>query len=312
MIVLYIILGIIALIVILLHFSVKVTLCAQSGEKPVIEIKWLFIKIYPRPEKDKGKEKKPKKEKKSKSPPSDADFTDEQIEQANLADKQEEAQDTENIENTESTEDTKDTEDIEEIEETKPEKVKLTKEQKKELKEQKKAEKAAKKAEKAAAKAEKANKEGVLAKIKRYFNMVKPYIPMAWKAVKKILKTIRFTKLDIRLVSGKEDAYDAAMAYGKLSAAVGNGVSLIDSIFTVRAKNVAVYCKFNESAFEYYAATVVMVRPSALIAIAFCTGVNFLRIWIPQKIKARKERKRREKEEKAKLKSNGTELLTNE
>ena len=303
MIVLYIILGIIALIVILLHFSVKVTLCAQSGEKPVIEIKWLFIKIYPRPQKDKGKEKKPKKEKKSKSPPSDADFTDEQIEQmieqANLADEQEEAQDTENIENTENTEN------IEEIEETKPEKVKLTKEQKK-------AEKAAKKAEKAAKKAEKANKEGGLAKIKRYFNMAKPYIPMAWKAVKKILKTIRFTKLDIRLVSGKEDAYDAAMAYGKLSAAVGNGVSLIDSIFTVRAKNVAVYCKFNESAFEYYAATVVMVRPSALIAIAFCTGVNFLRIWIPQKIKARKERKRREKEEKAKLKSNGTELLTNE
>ena len=303
MIVLYIILGIIALIVILLHFSVKVTLCAQSGEKPVIEIKWLFIKIYPRPPKDKDKEKKPKKEKKSKSPPSDADFTDEQIEQmieqANLADEQEEAQDTENIENTENTEN------IEEIEETKPKKVKLTKEQKK-------AEKAAKKAEKAAKKAEKANKEGGLAKVKRYINMVKPYVPMAWKAVKKILKTIRFTKLDIRLVSGKEDAYDAAMAYGKLSAAVGNGVSLIDSIFTVRAKNVAVYCKFNESAFEYYAATVVMVRPSALIAIAFCTGVNFLRIWIPQKIKARKERKRREKEEKAKLKSNGTELLTNE
>lgn len=299
-IVLYIILGIIALIVILLHFSVKVTLCAQSGEKPVIEIKWLFIKIYPRPPKDKDKEKKPKKEKKSKSPPSDADFTDEQIEQmieqANLADEQEEAQDTENTENTE---------DIEEIEETKPEKVKLTKEQKK-------AEKAAKKAEKAAKKAEKANKEGGLAKVKRYINMVKPYVPMAWKAVKKILKTIRFTKLDIRLVSGKEDAYDAAMAYGKLSAAVSNGVSVIDSIFTVRAKNVAVYCKFNESAFEYYAATVVMVRPSALIAIAFCTGVNFLRIWIPQKIKARKERKRREKEEKAKLKSNGTELLTNE
>ncbi len=310
MIVLYILLGIIALIVILLHFSVKVTLCAQSGEKPIIEIKWLFIKIYPRPQKDKGKEKEPKKEKKSKSPPSDADFTDEQIdkmiEQANLADEQEEAQIAENIENTEEKEDT------EYIEETKSEKVKLTKEQKKELKEQKKAEKAAKKAEKAAAKAEKANKEGGLAKVKRYFNMVKPYVPMAWKAVKKILKTIRFTKLDIRLVSGKEDAYDAAMAYGKLSAAVGNGVSVIDSIFTVRAKNVEVYCKFNESAFEYYAATVVMVRPSALIAIAFCTGVNFLRIWIPQKIKARKERKRREKEEKAKLKSNRTELLSNE
>lgn len=302
-IVLYILLGIIALIVILLHFSVKVKLCAQSGEKPVIKIKWLFIKIYPRPPKDKDKEKKQKKEKKSKSPSSDADFTDEQIEQmieqANLADEQEEAQTVQE----ETSQDTENTEEI--AEETKPEKVKLTKEQKKELKEQKKAEKSAKKAEKA-------NKEGGLAKVKRYINMAKPYVPMAWKTVKKILKTIRFTKLDIRLVSGKEDAYDAAMAYGKLSAAVSNGVSLIDSIFTVRAKNVAVYCKFNESAFEYYAATVVMVRPSALIAIAFCTGVNFLRIWIPQKIKARKERKRREKEEKAKLKSNGTELLTNE
>lgn len=311
MIALWIILGIIAFIVILLHFSVKVKLFAESGGKPEIEVKWLFIKIFPRDAEDNGKEKVTDKKKKTKAAPSDTDFTDEQIEQmieqANIADEQEETpQDTENIEKTE------DIEETEAAAETKLEKVKLTKEQKKELKEQKKAEKAAKKAEKAAKKAEKANEESGLAKIKRYFNMAKPYIPMAWKAVKKLLKTIRFNKLDVRLVSGKDDAYEAAMAYGKLNAAVCNGISVIDSIFRVKAKNIRIDCDFNEKTFKYRVSTVVMVRPSALIAIVFCTGVNFLRIWIPQKIKAMRERRRRKKEEKAKNKLNGTELLTNE
>ena len=74
-IVLYILLGIIALIVILLHFSVRVTLEAKTGEKPKIELKYLFFTIYPR------KPKKKKKDEDSDKPPEEykSEFTDEDI-----------------------------------------------------------------------------------------------------------------------------------------------------------------------------------------------------------------------------------------
>ena len=58
-IVLYILLGIIALIVILLHFSVRATIKA-SKQGAEIKVKWLFFTLYPR------KPKKPKKSKKNK------------------------------------------------------------------------------------------------------------------------------------------------------------------------------------------------------------------------------------------------------
>ena len=61
-IVLYILLGIIALIVILLHFSVRATIKA-SKQGVDIKVKWLFFTFYPR------KPKKPKKPKKKKGEP---------------------------------------------------------------------------------------------------------------------------------------------------------------------------------------------------------------------------------------------------
>ena len=57
-IVLYILLGIIALIVILLHFSVRATVKA-SKQGVDIKVKWLFFTFYPRkPKKPKSRRRK--------------------------------------------------------------------------------------------------------------------------------------------------------------------------------------------------------------------------------------------------------------
>lgn len=319
---LYIILGIIAFIVILLHFSVRVKLSAQSGGKPDIQVKWLFLTVYPRKPKEK-KEKKNKKKKSSEEAASKADYTEEEIEelirQADEAELSEQLQqeqakaiepppEVETAEAEKAQDEKAQTEMIQTEDTESSETVgrKLSRKEKKELKKKEKAEKAQVDAD------GEEKPKGGLAKIKGYIDMVMPYVPLAWRTVKKLLKTIRFTKLDIRLASGKEDAYEAAMAYGKLNAAVFNGVATVGRIFTVEAKNVQVDCRFNEKVFEYDVSTTVMVRPSALIAIVFCTGVNFLRIFIPQWLRKRKERRRIKKEKAKAKKYNETELLTNE
>lgn len=315
---LYIILGIIAFIVILLHFSVKVKLEAKTGEKPVIEIKWLFITIFPRKKKD--------KKEKDDAPPEEeykSEFSDEDIEKL-LADAEkldaDEPQEKElSVSESTVTQQT-DTEEPENVPE--PEAISEASKEQEDKKEKKKKKKDKKKkdtsepsdTEEAEGEAEE-KKEGAIAKVKRYFAMIKPYIPMAWKYFKKLLKTIRITKLDIELTSGKEDAYEAAMMYGKLNAAVYNVIALLSRIFTVRVmKNTKVNCRFDEKVFEYDVSTVVMVRPSALIAIVFCIGINFLRIFIREKFRAWRKRKREEKENKKleKQKIKETELLENE
>lgn len=275
-IVLYILLGIIALIVILLHFSVRVKLSAKSGQAPVIEARWLFIKLYPR----KKSEKNSDSETEFKS-----EYSEEEINDLIL-----QAEKSESAERV-----------------TAEEPVKQEDGREQPPKEPEKAEEAVE------APTETSEKpEGGLKKVKRYYAMAKPYIPMAWKNFKKLLKKIRFTKLDVLLISGKDDAYEAAMMYGKLNAALYNLAALLSRIFTIRVKDLRVGCKYNEKCFEYDVSTEVMVRPSTIIAIVFCVGVNFLRIWLGQKLKAWRERRRKKKEEKHKSKIDETELLTNE
>ncbi len=296
-IVLYILLGIIALIVILLHFSVRLSVEAKTGEKPKIELKYLFFTIYPRkPKKDKTKDKDKEKADEYKS-----EFTDEDIEKL-LAD-------AEKMDVSQEDEKPKETYSVDKEEkpaEAIPEKPKQEEVPPKEASEDSPQ-------DEDPLPEEEEKKEGGLAKIKRYFKMVKPYIPMAWKYFKKLLKAVRITKLDIELTSGKEDAYEAAMMYGKLNAALYNVIALLSRIFTVRVlKNTKVNCVFDEKKFEYDVSTVVLVRPSTLIAIVFCVGVNFLRIFIREKFRAWRQRRREKKENKIKQKNNETELLNNE
>lgn len=286
MIVLYILLGIIAFIVIVLHFSVRVRASAASGKPAVLEVRWLFIKIYPRSSKKKDGEA---------SPQQGADYTEEQVQELI---RQADSADVGSV--TEST--PPDESGGAETEQTGAD---VPPEQEAASGDETESNENSDDSEK---------KEGGLAKLKRYYALAKPYIPTTWKYFRKLLKSIRFTKLDVTLLYGKDDAYEAAMAYGKLNAALYGAAAFLSRVFTVRVKNLRAACRFNERIFEYDASAEVLVRPSALIAIAFCLGVNFLIIFIKQKLKARRERRRAKRAEKINKKSkiNETELLTNE
>lgn len=270
-IVLYILLGIIAFIVILLHFSVRATIKA-SRQGVDIKVKWLFFTLYPR------KPKKPQKPKKKKgepeTPPETAqqpDLSENGLEQF-IKEAEEVQKDTTVEEKTEKTDDTV-------IEEktvsTESETVK-TKTKKKKDKQPKTSE-------------ETTEKKGKIAQLKDKFKAIKPYIPTGWKYFKKLLKKIRFTNITADVTVGKEDAYEAAVWYGKVQGILFGLFGWLGSIFTVKLKRVDVHCKFNEKVTDGEIFLKVKVRPSTMIHIAFCLGINFLRIWLRQ----RRERKRR-------------------
>lgn len=271
-IVLYILLGIIALIVILLHFSVRATIKA-SKQGVDIKVKWLFFTFYPR------KPKKPKKPKKKKGEPDavpeqtaeQPDLSENGIEQ--FIKEAEEVQEQTAVE--EKTEETQDTAAKEETATAKSEK-KDNKKEKEKAKEPKPKEKPEK-------------EKGKLAQLKDKFNAIKPYIPTGWKYFKKLLKKIRFTNIEADVTVGKEDAYEAAVWYGKVQGILFGLFGWLSCIFTVKLKHVDVHCRFNEKITDGEISLKVKVRPSTMIHIAFCLGFNFLRIWLRQ----RRERKRR-------------------
>ena len=296
-IVLWILLGIIAVIVILLHFSITAQIDLNKKGFD-LRVRYMFFDIYAR----KPKKKKQKRSKKAELPEDSFDDF-------------EEFED--NIEESLPIPQTHDTPDktgevSEQIYEAKPEKIEISdidtdtnveagaeyKPEEITVKQEKKGFVGKlfhkkDKGEKKPVSKSKEKKKSKFYELKAQYKKVKPYIPMGWKYFKKLLKAIRFTDTRIVLDVGKEDAYEAAMLYGKVQAGLFNTIAILAGVFTVKLKKADVNCIFDEKKFGYDVHTLVRVRPSTLIAIGFCTGVNFLKIYLSGRRKKKRAAKRR-------------------
>ena len=286
MIVLYIILGLIALIVILLHISVTVYFTADNKEGISYIVKYLGFTLYPRKAKPE-KAKKRKRKKKETEVKNEIAPLDEKELQAEL-----ERLDNEDIEDFDELFDDEDIQTVDSIEPTPQQTAKKPSKEDKKLKKQlKKQEKAEKKAAKKEAKKKKSEepdnekKTGLIDK----FNYYKPLLPMGWKYFRKLLKAIRFYDTEVYLTTAKPDAYDSAMFYGKLQIALNNALALLCGIFTVRIKNVGVKCEFNDDKLDYHAGCKVKLRLSTVIAIAVCVLIRYLLFRFKKKREAKNE-----------------------
>ena len=279
-IVLKILLIIILVIVILLHFSVTVFVRGGTGGNFEIKLKYLGITLYPRPKKKKKKKKK--RRKKAEKPKQEvSEDTSEEVTETGAS--VEEVFGEEEIsvgEETSSTEDEKP--------EDKPAGKKDRKSRKK--KEKKKKEK------KPREKEEKSEKgESKLDGLKRKWEFIKPYIPPAWKYSKKLLKAVRIEDVKINIDTGKEDAAESAQFYGKLQAALFSVLNFLAMIFTLRVKEANINCHFNVKRLDAEGEAVVKVRPSTMIAIAFCLLFCCAKIFIPYKFRQWREKRRKKK-----------------
>lgn len=253
-IVLWILLALIALVVILLHFSVYAYV-RLDDDGFFVRVKYLFFTIYPREKKEKEvKEKKTNEkrtvvEKEKTAEVSKQDFKD------NIDDDFEEEK-TETIVK----------------EQAKEEKVLIEPEQKKD---KTVVNKQVKKIEKEPEQTEKPKKQSKLQELKEKYYKIKPYLPMGWKYFKKLLKAIRITDLKINIDVGREDAHEAVIYYGSVQGVLFNTLAVLASIFTMKIKRANVNCIFAKNIVDGNGECYIRVRPSTIIAIAFCVVVNF-------------------------------------
>lgn len=306
-IVLWILLAIIAVIVILLHFSVRVYL-KYDGDF-VMNIKYMFFNIYPR----KPKEKRKKKSKKTKK--ADVNNIPETVEAPNpdLTSEQAYQEFEDNIEDDFSGIDYDDiiSDYIETDEQTHEDlreetlspdnaedlkasdKTETPAEIKRQTKTKKKSDKKKRSKKNDIKNIEQPKQESTLQKLKKRYRQIKPYLPMGWKYFKKLLKAVRITGIDVNVDVGREDAHEAAIYYGTVQGVLFNLLGILSNVFTVRIKKANVNCNFIKSTIDGEGECYVKVRPSTMIAIAFCVAVNFGFIFIKQKIKNKRNQKKK-------------------
>lgn len=110
------------------------------------------------------------------------------------------------------------------------------------------------------------------------FNAVKKYIPAGKKAFRKLLKLIRFYDLRLELTVGNDDPYKAGLNFGRINAVAYSVLGLLCCLFSVKIEHTKIKCDFEKKITEFYAKTVIYVRPSAVLALAAYVGIYYLKI----------------------------------
>lgn len=242
MIVLWIILGVIAalilILVILLHFSIKVHVEVDKKHFRV-EARYLGIKIFNQDSSDESKEQN--EEKDDQPPPIElvevpvVDMTDggsvDKKEQEESSDKPQEAPELQDSASQDEQESSTEEE-------------------------------------------EKDDKPSLLDQYIEY----KKYIPAGKKAFRKLLKLIRFYHLKFSLTLGNDDPYKAGLNFGRLNAVIYSLLGLICCIFSVKIDSTEIKCDFEKKTTDFYFSTSIYVRPSAVVALALYIGVYYLKI----------------------------------
>lgn len=248
---LWIILGVLAaiilIIVILLHFSVKAYVEADKT-RLFVSIKYLGFKVYTLELPNKEKDEEPPET--SDSSVSEEDFTLTELEEADstyaFSEPEPPKSEGESNEAGEAS--------IEDTDESKPE------------------------GEEESQKPEKTGPS-----LLEQFNEYKKFLPAGKKALRKLLKLIRFYKLNLSLSVGNEDPYKAGLNFGRINAAVYSLLGLLCSVFTVTIDSTDITCDFEHKAFDFRFSTFIYVRPSAVVALAAYLGVIYLRFRISKK-----------------------------
>jgi len=125
-------------------------------------------------------------------------------------------------------------------------------------------------------KKKKGKKESLSAKIDKICNILEK-VKIIWNVSKKhllnIFKQIYIEELMVDFLFADEDAYKAAMNYGKFSAAIYNLINLIRTFFTVTIKTVDIACDFDSKESVYDFSTKITVKPSTILSAVF--GILF-------------------------------------
>jgi len=129
--------------------------------------------------------------------------------------------------------------------------------------------------------------------LKERWEEIKPYFPVAKKSLRKLLKMIRLYDLELHLTVGGDDACKAGMNFARANQVFYPALALLCTAFSVKINKTEINCDYNANTFDVSGGVVIMVRPSAVIALAVYLGVNYLKIRIRSKRKQKIYNKRK-------------------
>lgn len=122
-------------------------------------------------------------------------------------------------------------------------------------------------------KAEKQMLSDKIDKLKDIIEKVKLIWSFSQKHLKHIFKRIYLENLMIDFIIADEDAYAAAMNYGKVNAAVYNLLNAVRMLFPVSVKTVDIACDFEKKESVYDVELNIIIRPATVFSAAF--GILF-------------------------------------
>lgn len=154
-----------------------------------------------------------------------------------------------------------------------PEQIKKAEEKKKKSKQ--------KKADKAAKKAKKNEKKGIANEKKK--RSVKDMLELAVsllepvkKGMRRLFKGIRITRFYLDIKVGNFDAYECAIAYGRICTAVSNLLSFFQTFFSIKADHIDIQPRFSTEKTVYTVRFRARLNSAAVLAAAFSLGWTYL------------------------------------
>ena len=133
-------------------------------------------------------------------------------------------------------------------------------------------------------KAPKAKKEKKpKAKPQMDFAFITELVRLGLRALNRFRKKLNIDHLQIWYLAAADDPCDAAMAYGKASAAVSLLRDIIYNAFNVKDEDIRLRVDFTEEKPQFSVMAQLTIRIGQILFIALCAGIGFLQIILKQR-----------------------------
>lgn len=116
-------------------------------------------------------------------------------------------------------------------------------------------------------------------------------VKLVWNAskggVRHLFRHIKIYDISLDIVTADEDAYEAAMKYGRMNSYVYGGIALLRTFFTISLKKINIQCKFNSTQSRYNLSCTVTVTPSTALLTALSVLTKYLLLTVPDRLRQR-------------------------
>lgn len=119
------------------------------------------------------------------------------------------------------------------------------------------------------------------------FQTITDYARLGVRALGRFRRRLCIRKLKIWYLAAASDPCDAAVAYGRANAAIAELLSLLHAAFEVKEQDVRLRVDFSEEKSQFSVGGELTIRFGQILFVGLCALIDFLKIMIKQRKKAK-------------------------